>query len=574
MKIPAAEIADAPPRGSILTRPTGKRLAGADVTEDRCITFIASDSSCGRDMHVIRADAWDTKNFLQNPVCLFAHDDQAPPVGRVISLRTVGDQLRAIVKFAEAETYDFADTIFRLLRGGYLNAVSTGWLPRAWKAANDRNRPGGLDFTDVELLEISVVPVPALPTALATARAAGVNLAPLAAWAETQLDGRGRLYSERDLVMIRNAAGPARSYAAPRPSPYLPRIAKPGADPASGFRSLGEYLLTVARASTVGSTADRRLTRAPTGLGEVDPSKGGFLVPPTYVDHLIESIYEESVIAPWCEQFDTDRPTDASIPGVDESSRADGSRWGGATGYWAEEAQAVTTSLAKWRKVKFSGHKLMAACIATKELLADAAMLEAYVKKAFSAELSFKLDAAILRGNGIGVPLGVLNSPALITVSKSNGQQAQTIISENVEGMWQRLPTPCRRRAVWLINEDVEQQLSLVNSGTLNPTGAALYVAAGVAGNETPLLKGRPVIVNEQAPALGTPGDIVLADLSQYALVGAPLKTDLSLDVMFSTDQAAFRFVWRIDGKPLWSSAVTPYNATATRSPFVALAQR
>lgn len=125
-----------------------------------------------------------------------------------------------------------------------------------------------------------------------------------------------------------------------------------------------------------------------------------------------------------------------------------------------------------------------------------------------------------------------------------------------------------------MVNEDVDYQLSQVSPGGLNPTGVALYTQAGVGGNETPLLKGRPLLVIEQAPALGTLGDIVLADLTQYAIVSAPVKANLSLDVEFITDQGVFRFVWRIDGQPLWSSPIAPYNGTQTRSPYVALAPR
>jgi hypothetical protein len=92
-------------------------------------------------------------------------------------------------EYADRDTYPFADTIFRLVKGGFLNAVSTGWIPLQWKFSTDRSRPGGIDFSKVELLEVSQVPVPALPTALATARAQGIDTGPLVEWAERMLDG-------------------------------------------------------------------------------------------------------------------------------------------------------------------------------------------------------------------------------------------------------------------------------------------------------------------------------------------------------------------------------------------------
>ena len=580
MKISAAEIADAPPHDSILTRATGRRLAGASASGDRTIDFVASDPSVGRDGHRILANAWQTENFLRNPVFLFSHLDHEPPIGKIISLLNVGVELRALVRFAEPEVYDFAETVYQLYRGSYLNACSTGWLPLEWKAANDRARPGGLDFTSVDLLEISAVSVPALPTALATARSAGINLKSLGAWTERALDSHQRLYSEKELTMIRTAAGAAPLYsAARRPlverSAERERVARIGADPASGFRSFGDFLQAVARAGSIAPAHDRRLVRAPTGLSEGDVSAGGFLVPETYIEAMVASTYDEATIAPLCKKFETDLPGMASMPGIDETSRADGSRWGGVTAYWDSEATSVPTSMPKWRSVVFGASKLFGVCVATNELLADAPMLGSYLLSAFGAELGFKVDAAILNGTGAGVPLGITNAPALITVAKSIGQPAATIIPENIESMWARLPASSRRRAVWLMNEDAEGQLSAVGATGTTPTNTALYIPTGAAGNPYPLLKGRPAIVVEQAKPLGTPGDIVLANLTAYAIVASALKMNMSMDVNFLTDQCTFRFVWRLDGRPLWKSPVTPYNGSGlTRSPFVALAQR
>ena len=101
-----------------------------------------------------------------------------------------------------------------------------------------------------------------------------------------------------------------------------------------------------------------------------------------------------------------------------------------------------------------------------------------------------------------------------------------------------------------------------------------IFQRAGSAGNAAPLLKGRPVIEVEQAPALGSFGDIVLADLSQYILVDGGFRAMLSADVRFLNDEAVFRFTMRVDGKPAWASPVASWNGSATRSPFVALAAR
>jgi len=177
--------------------------------EDRVISYRFSDATVGRDMHTIAADAWDVANFERNPVFLWAHQDDELPVGRVEGLHTANGQLLGQVRYAD---HEFAETVYRLVKGLYLNATSTGWLPLQWKAANDRARPGGLDFTKVELLEISQVPVPALPTALVTARKAGIDTRPLVAWAERLLDAQNFAVLPRsELEKLRkSAAEPAR----------------------------------------------------------------------------------------------------------------------------------------------------------------------------------------------------------------------------------------------------------------------------------------------------------------------------------------------------------------------------
>jgi HK97 family phage major capsid protein len=125
---------------------------------------------------------------------------------------------------------------------------------------------------------------------------------------------------------------------------------------------------------------------------------------------------------------------------------------------------------------------------------------------------------------------------------------------------------------VWLVNELVEAQIS--NASFVDPTSTATYMPQGVGGNEYPLLKGRPMIPIEQAEPLGTPGDIILGDFSQYAIVDSGLKAALSMEVDFASDQGVFRFSWRVDAKPLWYSTVTSYSDGAARSPFVVTAQR
>ena len=561
------------------------RLApdAALAADDRTISYVFSDESVARDGNTISTAGWQLDNFKKNPICLWAHDCSAPPIGRVPYVNAVGTQLLGAVRFAEREEFAFADVIYRLYKGRYLNAVSVSWLPIKWQYSTDKSRPGGIDFSEVELLEVSAVPLPSLPTALATARGAGIDVAPVAAWAERTLDLGQAPINRKELEMVRSQAAPAsrKVYYSAQPSLVRgkPRSAAPVGSAAVTiiessrqplFRSFGEFLNVVALGAARGGRPDQRLARAPTGLGEVDPTAGGFAVPDLYSEELIGSMYEEAVLAPLCDRRETDKPNNAQLPAIDEKSRADGSRWGGTLSYWEGEGTAAPSTLPRFKKLQFSARKLIALCVASDELIADVPLLDGHMRRAFASEASFQLDKAILLGSGVGVPLGLCNAPGRIQVAKDVGQASATITATNVSGMWSRLPAPSRKRAVWVCNEDAESQLESFAS----PSTSGMYYPAGANGNECALVKGRPVIVAEQCPALGTPGDIVLADLSQYIIVDGGLQSALSLDCDFLTDQGVFRFVLRVDGAPAWQSPVTPFNGTLSRSPFVVLSAR
>ena len=113
------------------------------------------------------------------------------------------------------------------------------------------------------------------------------------------------------------------------------------------------------------------------------------------------------------------------------------------------------------------------------------------MRRAFAAEAAFQLDKAILLGTGAGVPLGIVGAPGTIQVAKDNGQASATISVGNIANMWSRFPAPCRKHAVWIVNEDVESQLETSVMGSAAGVAAA-YHPAGAGGNEFARIKGRP----------------------------------------------------------------------------------
>jgi len=147
-------------------------VAGAE----RTLRFCFSDGSVDRMNDTIAAAGWDLTDFQANPVALWAHDSSAPPIGGARNVGVEGDRLLGDIEFAPPETYAFADTIYRLVLGKLLRAVSVGFLPTRYAfVENDPERGFGIDFLEQTLLEISVCPVPANPNALQEARRKGIR---------------------------------------------------------------------------------------------------------------------------------------------------------------------------------------------------------------------------------------------------------------------------------------------------------------------------------------------------------------------------------------------------------------
>jgi HK97 family phage prohead protease len=148
--------------------------------EDRTLEFIGSTADVDRYGDIIDVAGWDVKNYLKNPVFLWAHDYSQPPVGKAIKVEKSDDGLTFRIQFASPEEYGFADTIYKLYLGGYLKATSVGFqgLERepimGKKDEQGYQEQTGFRYLKAELYELSAVPVPANPSAVMMAVQKGI----------------------------------------------------------------------------------------------------------------------------------------------------------------------------------------------------------------------------------------------------------------------------------------------------------------------------------------------------------------------------------------------------------------
>jgi hypothetical protein len=105
------------------------RVVRAPDDGNRTVRFVLSDGSVDRMGDSIAASGWELDAYRRNPVVLWAHDSNAPPIGKMTSVFISGDRLIGDVQFASPETYEFADQIYRLITAGYIKAGSVGFVP-------------------------------------------------------------------------------------------------------------------------------------------------------------------------------------------------------------------------------------------------------------------------------------------------------------------------------------------------------------------------------------------------------------------------------------------------------------
>lgn len=351
----------------------------------------------------------------------------------------------------------------------------------------------------------------------------------------------------------------------------------------NGFDGGAAWLKAVIDASAgnpAGVKIDEKLLKSPSGLNLATGPEGGYLLPPGFSTNIMDKVIGDSEsLIEYCDSITIEGRESMTLLANAETSRADGSRWGGTQGYWKSEVKQMSGSKPTFREVRLEPHELYVMSYVTDKLLRNAPQnIEAYVARAAADEIAFKIGDAIFEGDGVGKPLGWLHSPCKITVAKETSQAADTVLVQNIRKMWNRMPVRSRNRAIWFAHIDVEPQLEALwqavekKDGSDNVGGVTWdnYYNA-----EKQTLKGRPIKYIEYAQTLGDEGDLMLVDPKSY-VVGkrGTMNAAMSIHLRFDYAETAFRWIFEIDGQPYLNKPITPFHGTNTLSPIISLAAR
>jgi HK97 family phage major capsid protein len=337
-----------------------------------------------------------------------------------------------------------------------------------------------------------------------------------------------------------------------------------------GFRSLGEFCKVVASGE---ARADPRIQAAATTYGnETTLADGGFAVPPDFRENIVKKVAgEDSLLSRTDQQFtSSDRitvPLDNTTPWQET---------GGIQVYWDNEAAAMTPSKPALEQLECKANRMTALVPVTEELMADAPSLTRYLPGKVADKFTSKINRAIIQGDGVAKPKGLLSSASKIAVDEETDQDADTILFANIAKMWSRLYAPLRAGAIWLINQDVEPQLYGMTVPGSQPAFPAYLPPGGLSGAMYGTLMGRPVIAQEFCKTVGTEGDVILTNLSSYLSVQkvGGLRSDVSIHLYFDQNIVAFRFVMRMGGQSWWSQPAERAEGNNTLSNIITIATR
>jgi HK97 family phage major capsid protein len=219
-----------------------------------------------------------------------------------------------------------------------------------------------------------------------------------------------------------------------------------------------------------------------------------------------------------------------------------------------------TFEMLEWRLHKLGGYTEV-----DNELIETSPQsIEALLSGLFGIAIQAKTERNILRGSGVGEPLGILNSPAIVNITPATNSLFSW---PDVGAMWSRFKS-AGGTPVWLIHPSVWPDILTMELGSNGANAWTLNMQSGQGQN----INGFPIITSEHLPQANSAGNVVLADLGAYLLFNTPdLSIAYSEHAAFLNDQGTWRFTQRIDGMPWLRSPITLADPTGsyTVSPFV-----
>lgn len=303
---------------------------------------------------------------------------------------------------------------------------------------------------------------------------------------------------------------------------------------------------------------------------------GGYTVPPDF-SLAIATTYEEESF--WYQRAFTtpmlSLETTLPVPNAITAQTAGTAPWfGGMVFGWGLTAGAVQQTNPTLAQVRLTAKSLIGTVVMSNDLAADMGPGgDEFLFTIFAKGAAYYEELAFLQGTGTiagttspqAQPLGVINSPGTVQVTRKTGNQ---INQQDISNIAAALAPKAWTKAIWVCSPTALGQISGITGYVPNQQNGFDTDMVSAAGS----LLGRPLFVTDKVPALGTKGDLGLYDPSQYVIGDrAELVVQASTDNKFATNQTVYRIWRRLDGTPIYGSPITLTDGTTKVSAHVCL---
>jgi len=295
-----------------------------------------------------------------------------------------------------------------------------------------------------------------------------------------------------------------------------------------------------------------------------DAIYGGYLVPEVFVPTMKMIGFEPAIIRPRATVIPAGSPPDAkiNIPVLNQGANGE---FAGVAVTWVAEGGSKTATTALITELELEPKEVCASMNITDKLLRNAPQSAGMFEGLLRGALTRAEEAAFINGNGVGRPLGVMQTACHITATRTS---ATSISFADIRGMMGSLIASSWNNAVWIANVSTLPQLIAL----ADAVGNSIYIQGDITKQIPASLFGLPVIFTGLTPTLGSKGDLILADLSYYLIKdGSGPFVAASPHVYWTTNVTVVKIFSNVDGDSWVSDELLLQDGSTLVSPFVVL---
>lgn len=334
------------------------------------------------------------------------------------------------------------------------------------------------------------------------------------------------------------------------------------------FPSLGHFIKDVYCKDDNPESAKRLIEYREKTLSMDNDPGVGYLVPTQYRDSLLQVSPEEAIVRPRAFVLPAGTPPDATleIPYFEQAKNVVGSHgdfYGGLWFGWTSEGAAKTNTELKVGLMEYKPYEWSGYAVLTDKILRNVSVLEAFVMQKYrEAKIGFE-DYYFLRGDGVSEPLGIINSPAAVTLTRNT---TVTILFADICAMQSQFMES--NKAVWIISKSCKAKIMALK----DDNGNAIWLQGNIVKALPDSLVGIPILWTLKTPVLGVKGDIILADFSYYLIKdGFGPAFAKSEHVYFLSNKTCLKMFGNVDGRPWLKATLTADDNSTEVSPFIML---